>query len=316
MLKVSPAPIIDVFTWHKVAFEALGKGIDPYSIMMPNIYGHTLWYAPGLADAAQVKVGYPYPPLTFLLSGLAHLITADYRYVHVAACTTAGLLFCFARPGRFGAIAAAILFFSPRSLFVLEQGWTEPLSIVMFAGVVFCACRFERALPYMLGLLFAVKQYFVLIAPLVVLIMPGPFSWRETVKLLARAAVVAAIITVPFFLWDPGAFWRSVVEFQGKQPFRVEALSYVAATAVGGQPTWPLWLSFPVILPGLAFALWRAPKTPAGFAAGSALVFTLFFVFAKQAFCNYYFLIIGMLCAGLAATSEPDVSTADDAWQS
>ena len=205
----------------------------------------------------------------------------------------------------------AVLFFSPRSLFVLEQGWTEPLSIFAFATVVFCACRFPRAVPYALGVLFATKQYYVLIAPLAVLLLPGPFKARDFVKVMLKAGIVAAVITLPFFVWDPGAFWRSVVEFQGKQPFRAEALSYVAATAVAGVPTMPLWLSFPIILPGLAVALLRSPKTPAAFAAGSALVFTLFFAFAKQAFCNYYFLIIGMLCAAIAATGESDASTGD-----
>ena len=29
----------------------------------------------------------------------------------------------------------------------------------------------------------------------------------------------------------------------------------------------------------------------------------MFFAFAKQAFCNYYFLVIGMFCAALAAVS-------------
>jgi hypothetical protein len=307
MLKASPSPIMDVFTWHKVAYAALGQGKNPWAIFMPNVYGTTIWYAPGLADAAQVKVGYPYPPLMFMLGGIAHLVASDYRYAHVLAYAAAGLMMALARPGPFGPLAAAIFFFTPRSLFVIEQGWTEPLAALMFAGVVFCACRFPKAMPYALGLLFAVKQYFVLLAPLVVLLMPGPFAWLPFRRVMVKAVIVAAVLTVPFFLWDPGAFWRSVVEFQGRQPFRIDALSFVAATAENGQPTMPLWLAFPAAIPGVMFALFRGPKTPAGFAAGSALTFLLFFAFAKQAFCNYYFLIVCMLCMALAVTvAEPE----------
>jgi len=49
----------------------------------------------------------------------------------------------------------------------------------------------------------------------------------------------------------------------------------------------------------------RAPRTPAGFAAGASLVFLAFFAFNKQAFCNYYFFVIGGICCALAASQPP-----------
>jgi len=55
---------------------------------------------------------------------------------------------------------------------------------------------------------------------------------------------------------------------------------------------------------GVVLGLIRAPRSPAGFAAATAFTFILFFAFAKQAFCNYYFLVIGMLCAALAASDR------------
>jgi hypothetical protein len=53
--------------------------------------------------------------------------------------------------------------------------------------------------------------------------------------------------------------------------------------------------------PTIAMALWRAPRTPAGFAAAVAVTFTVFFAFSKQAFGNYYFFVIGALACALAA---------------
>jgi uncharacterized membrane protein len=38
---------------------------------------------------------------------------------------------------------------------------------------------------------------------------------------------VAAVVTLPFFLWNPQAFWRSVVVFQFLQPLREDSLSHV-----------------------------------------------------------------------------------------
>jgi hypothetical protein len=123
------------------------------------------------------------------------------------------------------------------------------------------------------------------------------------------AAGVAAAVTVPFALWDLEGFFRSVVMFQVKQPFRVEALSYMAWTAQDGAPVLPQWLTFAILPVPVALALWRAPRTPAGFAASSALVFILFFAFAKQAFCNYYFLVLGMICTALAASARGEGGT-------
>jgi hypothetical protein len=55
-----------------------------------------------------------------------------------------------------------------------------------------------------------------------------------------------------------------------------------------------------------ALALWRLPRTPAGFAMANALTFMGFFAFNKQAFCNYYFFVIGTVCASLAAWLPPN----------
>jgi hypothetical protein len=44
-----------------------------------------------------------------------------------------------------------------------------------------------------------------------------------------RAALSAAIVTLPLVLWNTGAFWESVVWLQVKQSFRHDALSFLAA---------------------------------------------------------------------------------------
>jgi hypothetical protein len=118
--------------------------------------------------------------------------------------------------------------------------------------------------------------------------------------------LIAAAITVPFALWNLDGFVRAVLVLQAKQPFRAEALSYVAWTAKNGVPVLPLWLGFGVLPVPFALALWRAPRTASGFASASALVFALFFAFSKQAFCNYYFFVLGLTCAALAAVAPPE----------
>ena len=54
-----------------------------------------------------------------------------------------------------------------------------------------------------------------------------------------------------------------------------------------------------------ALALWRAPRTPAGFALVVGVAFLGFFAWGKQAFANYYLFVVGALCLAVAA-SDPD----------
>jgi len=63
------------------------------------------------------------------------------------------------------------------------------------------------------------------------------------------------LITVPFFLWNPAAFWRAVVEFQFIQPFRIDALSHLVWMH-NGLPLWSLvrWTPFALAVPATAFA--------------------------------------------------------------
>ena len=112
-------------------------------------------------------------------------------------------------------------------------------------------------------------------------------------------------VSLPLVLWNPAEFWHDVVALQVYQPFRVEAMSYLAWAAQGGGERLPTALAFVAGSIGVAIGLWRQPRTPAGFAATCSLAFIGFFAFNKQAFCNYYYFVIGALCVAAAAV-EPE----------
>lgn len=212
----------------------------------------------------------------------------------------------YARPGRLGLVAAATFLFTPRVFFVLEQGWTEPFVVLLLSAVVFCACRAPRLLAYALGLFLVVKQYLVFAAPAGLLLFPKPFRWRNVQGTVLRATTVALAVSLPFILWNVSAFTYDVVTLHIHQPFRQDALSYLAWLAREGGVPLPTALAFAAALAGMALGLWRAARTPAGFAATVALVYLGFFAFNKQAFCNYYFFVVGALCCAIAASgSEP-----------
>ena len=284
--------------------RALSSGENPYAITMPQVYGNQEYYGAGVTENGRLLIGHPYPPLSLLLEWPFHAVTGEYRYALLAALALAAWLLSSIARTSTGALAATLLLFTPRSFFVVEQGWTESLVVLAIAGVVYAAVRRPAWLWLALGALFAMKQYAVFLAPIAFMLVP-PADRRKTVGILARAIAMAAVVTLPFALWNLPAFHRSVVEFQFLQPFRIDSLSYLAwyARITGSQPA--AWVGFAAMLAAMVLVLWRAPRTPAGFAAGGATILFAFFAFNKQAFCNYYFVVLGALWCAVAAETRP-----------
>jgi hypothetical protein len=212
----------------------------------------------------------------------------------------------FGRRRGLGAIAAALYLTTPRIFFVLEQSWTEPFLVLGASAVIFAACRHSRLVPWLFGAFIALKQYLVFALPAAALLVHRPLDRRKLLMFLERSAILGAVVTLPFVVWNPGAFWTSVVTLQFHQPFRADALSVLSWWVAQGHEPPPVAISFVAAAAASALALWRLPRTPAGFGAAISLTFLAFFVFNKQAFCNYYFFVIGALCASVAAWRAPE----------
>ena len=141
--------------------------------------------------------------------------------------------------------------------------------------------------------------------PLILLLRP-PGHDRETLRrwsltvALPAVAVVAAL-TLPFAVWNLPAFVHDVVTLQVQQPFRADALTFLAAFAYLTGVRLPSSLAFLAAILAMVIAWRRCPRTPSGFALAVAFVFFAFFAFNKQAFCNYYSFVVGALCVALGS---------------
>jgi uncharacterized membrane protein len=126
---------------------------------------------------------------------------------------------------------------------------------------------------------------------------------RELLRFVGKAAAAGAAVTLPFLLWSPGAFFHSVVTLQTLQPFRRDALS-VLAWLYGDAGQLPsAGLQFLPLVVGLAIGaavIWKAPRDVGTFCAAFAAISLAFFAFAKQAFCNYYYLPLAALAFSAA----------------
>ncbi|MSQ84260.1 MAG: hypothetical protein EXR77_15485 [Myxococcales bacterium] len=300
-LRKGGQPEIDVHEFQQQGCAALARMANPYNLTFRNLYpDNTPFYAPGLAVHGRLQFGFIYPPLSLYLAMPGWLLTGDHRYGQWLALVLAGALVMRARPAPVAVLAVALLLFAPRSLFIVEQAWTEPFVLLGLAAVLYSALRRPQWLPWALGLWLSTKQYMVLVAPLGLLLLPRPWSWCSVWAMTWRALAVVAAVCLPWWLVNPEAFAKSVVWLQILQPFRADSLSLLAAFAQNGQSPLPTWTCFIAAGLALGYALWRAPRTASGLAAGTAAVLLAFLLLNKQAFWNYYFLPLGALWFGVA----------------
>jgi hypothetical protein len=166
------------------------------------------------------------------------------------------------------------------------------------------------AVPVTLGLLLAVKQYLVVLLPVTLLLAGRPIDWRRWLFMMLATGLAALVVTLPLALWDPSTFIRSVITLQIHQPFRLDALSYTAWMAQAGGPRLPAWVPFAAVIAVALGALWRLPVGPRGFSAAAAISLLAFFALNKQAFANYYFLVIAGLCCATAAMDHTEEKNA------
>ena len=162
--------------------------------------------------------------------------------------------------------------------------------------------RTIAALGITVGFFLATKRSLILALPPILLLFPVRFARpRPTILLLAAAAFVVALFTLPFAAWNPKAFVRSTWTVQQIAPFREDTLSYLVwyFQRTGVRPG--AWLAFAAAVPATALALSAPPRHPAGFAAAVALIFLVFVAFNKQAFANYYYFILAACWAAVAA---------------
>ena len=304
MISAGGLPDIDVYVIQQEGAAALLHGVNPFGLTFELVQppGSPPVYAPEVIEGDRLNFGFIYPPLSLLMAVPGYAIAGDYRYGAAAALAVAAVIIAAIRPGQLGTGAALLVLFAPMTQQVLFWGWTDPFVILLLAITIFLASRQAATTPIGLGLLIASKQY---MAPLVLL---GAVLLRQVRARVGWPAIlgvpvgVATLTVLPFLLWDAGALIYSTVTVHLLQPFRPDSLSIPAMLVRAGFEELPSVVGF--LLAGAVFALvaWRAERTPSGFCVATAVFLMVFFLFGKQAFLHYYFLVLAVLACGIAAT--------------
>ena len=299
-------PFIDVVQFQQGAVAAVREGFNPYAIRFPDLYGagSDLFYGDGVSVDGVLNFGFPYLPLSLALILPFEWLLSDFRIGHAVAIVGAGVLIArTARNAQSRGAAAAFLLISP-VIVILEFGWTEPLVVLFATALIHQRTRRRRGVSIVTGLLVSLKQYAVLFLPASLLLFDRPWRLRQIMAHLATAGAVVIVTILPFVVWNFEAFMRSVVELQFLQPFRADSIAFPALYArYFDEPSRIAMIIVPLVVIVLATiaTLMRTPTGAQGFALASGLTLLVAFAFSKQAFGNYYLVVIALLFGAAAA---------------
>ena len=116
--RATPVSHIDVQLVQRTGLDAALHGHDPFSVTFPDIHHNPALYPPGLVRDGVVHLGFPYPPLTFLLDLPTHILLGDYRYTNLLCMLASALLVAACRPGVLPKLIAALYLYTPRTFLV------------------------------------------------------------------------------------------------------------------------------------------------------------------------------------------------------
>jgi len=305
----SPAPVIDVFSFCTESAQHLLQGKNPYTTPVSDVYN-------GAVNWGYDIKAYIYLPADLLIQTASYGLTGDVRYGYVLAELVVALVLWRLSRRRWGDSTAqliALLFlYNPRSLFVLEQSWVDPLILMFFA--LFLLLR-ERGKPtaasiaygYMLFLkqhmLFAFFQWFIL-----------ERNWKRILTGLA----VGFLTLLPFAIWDWRGLLQNGILFTVRVPFRADSLTIFSLLARFGvpQPSYSWAVPIGAVIMLLTFIPQRKIDPLRGYLFSVTITMFGMFMILSTSFCNYYYLVAGQLIFLLALGGRRPLPEGSGAKQS
>jgi hypothetical protein len=272
-------PGFDVHLIQEAAGKALLAGQNPY---LTHIYDS----------------GYPYWPLSAVLAA-AGLLFGDARWgLLVADATIVAAFVAIARnvgaPGRFGALAGALLLWNGSGLYMTWQSLPEPVVIVLAAiGIAILTSPRPRGLlaGVAFGLAIATKQLGLGLLPF----LPLSRNGSQRVAFVVATAV-SGVIVLAFLALAPAQFIEGSVASHLVEPARDYAINLLDPLP-GVIPR----LNVPfVITGGLALGVGlgvrlRWPDAVDGWLAASIALLFVAFAFIGISFLNYYQIPLALL---------------------
>jgi len=313
VLFVSPDPVIDVYTWLRDASGHVLHGRNPYSSDISTPYGtkRAIFYqVPEPPDPRPPA----YPPLPFLLCLPLRALTLDVRWANIIGDLTASIaLFgVAAHRGRpsLGLVSACLFSNLPRSMWIIEQAWYEPMLAGLF-GLGFWLIEYGARRRWfgfiLLSLALTGKQFGL------PLLLPLAWSQRRHWRMLLTGLIVSGLLMLPWIIWSPHDFFDVILFKHLHRSPQLHSLTFGSACQEYFDWTPPKGLGWTLAALMIFVISWRTPENGAAAALGVGTALFVFCFFHTQGFPNYFYLceylwllgMIGLLPIASGARAKP-----------
>lgn len=298
-ITTSPNPSVDVYVMLKEGPEKIMVLQNPYSATFTKVY-----------EAVDPNY-YVYLPLSFLMTLPSVFLTQDPRFtLLITNSLTAFLIYYLFRKKdeRLAALAGTTYLFLPRSFYMLEHMYLDPIIFFFFILTMFLISRKKLSLAALtLACFISIKQHIVALLPFILL-----DSKMRTYITRKRMMIFSVILFIPlmFFLIDPQAFLQDLVGIFSPTvlPAPVHNSLSVSNFIRFFQPrlsdVWHVRVSI-VILASLYMYILKTGKIK--YYDAMVLFMTMFSFLMMPSFFNHYYLIAMFLFYGVlaAAPSAP-----------
>lgn len=288
---VSPKPHIDVWVYAKLGADHVLSGESPYGKHYPDLYNGQF----------ELTNGFVYWPVHTILFSINKFFVSDVRWILVLAhLFSLRLVYSFSKALKYNdtqALMHTLLWAAfPVTFFVIENSWVDVMSITLL--IAHSTALFKgrlRTAGLLLGLIVASKQYMVFFPIFGLIYVVKKFNWKMGITYTCYSLLSALIVFTPFLVWSFDEFIKDTFLDLLTLGARDDALSWVAyfikyhGFTIPGKYTGILYI---VSFIGLIIISSRQ-KIPSlnTYHFSSIVMYSIVFLFGKQAFCNYYYML-------------------------
>lgn len=291
----SPDPAIDVYVILKEAPIKLLSGINPYQSLYTYVF-------------PQITPDYyAYWPASFLLQIPIIFFLKDPRYLLLFAdLVSAVILFILGGKNQSSLILSLLYLFRPLSLAVIEASWLTPLNFLFLAAIVFFLKKSPPKAKYIAGVLTGILTSIQFFFALFFVFLIRKLNFNR--KFLFSYMCTVILFVLPFFLINPVNFYYQTIDVYFKNPPHPSILIHTSLNlntlyyVITGRDL-PLLLTSGIYLAVIFLTLKRI-KSLEDSILGFTLTLLTIFVFGRQAFVNYYYLISSLLLLYLSLKLE------------
>jgi len=285
---------IDVFQFQQTSAQALLRGQNPYSPIVPS----PEIVAPGVP--AWLQLHFPYGPILPVLEAPFRLL-GDIRVLHVIAAvvTAVAVLVLARRAGTLDRSACVVMAF-PLTAGMVLFSWVDVITMAGLAVWVVSFRTHPRIATFALVLTLAAK-------PTTVIALVPIFFWSiRARRQVIIAAVIAAVFVLPFAaITGFSQFYYNVIGVQLAVLPRLDSLTVNSYLNAFNLPILPFVVSAAVIATATVLVLRRRPDSYGELLTGTAVLATVSFLVAKWAYFNYYYIPAVLLMLAIAGDSLP-----------